>query len=133
MGEVRKARDGERGRDVALKVSKAEFTARFKQEARTIAVFNHLNICQIYDVGPNYIVMELIDSTQLSGPLPVEKAVAYAALMPDALDAAHRKKFTHRDRKPANLRLNRLPLAASHPHRVMLLFRRRWAGDETSG
>jgi hypothetical protein len=74
MGEVWKARDTELDRDVAVKVSKAEFTARFKQEARTIAAFNHENICQIYDVGSNYIVMELIDGTPLKGPLPVETA-----------------------------------------------------------
>src|SRR5579863_9071682 len=79
MGEVWKARDTELDRDVALKVSKAEFTARFKQEARAMAAFSHPNICQIHDVGPNYIVMELIDGVQLSGPLPVEKAVGYAA------------------------------------------------------
>jgi serine/threonine protein kinase len=103
MGEVWKARDTELDRDVALKVSKAEFTARFKQEARTIAAFNHPNICQIYDVGPNYIVMELIDGVQLAGPLPLEKAVAYAGQILDALDAAHRKGFTHRDLKPANV------------------------------
>ena len=103
MGEVWKARDTELDRDVALKVSKGEFTARFKQEARTIAAFNHPNICQIYDVGSNYIVMELIDGVQLSGPLPVDKAVAYAGQILDALDAAHRKGFTHRDLKPANV------------------------------
>ena len=103
MGEVWKARDTELDRDVALKVSKAEFTARFKQEARAMAAFSHPNICQIYDVGPNYIVMELIDGVQLSGPLPVEKAVGYAAQILDALDAAHRKGFTHRDLKPANV------------------------------
>jgi Tol biopolymer transport system component/predicted Ser/Thr protein kinase len=103
MGEVWKARDTELDRDVALKVSKAEFTARFKQEARAMAAFSHSNICQIYDVGPNYIVMELIDGVQLSGPLPVDKAVAYAGQILDALDAAHRKGFTHRDLKPANV------------------------------
>jgi serine/threonine protein kinase len=103
FGEVWKARDTELDRDVALKVSKAEFTARFKQEARTIAAFNHPNICQIYDVGSNYIVMELIDGVQLSGPMPVDKAVACAGQILDALDAAHRKKFTHRDLKPANV------------------------------
>ena len=103
MGEVWKARDTELDRDVALKVSKAEFTARFKREARTIASFNHPNICQIYDVGPNYIVMELIDGIPLRGPLPVEKAVASAGFILDALDAAHRKGFTHRDLKPANV------------------------------
>ncbi|MGD1073557.1 MAG: serine/threonine-protein kinase [Bryobacteraceae bacterium] len=103
FGEVWKARDTELDREVALKVSKAEFTARFKQEARTIAAFNHPNICQIYDVGPNYIVMEFIDGVPLKGPLPVEKAVAYAGFILDALDAAHRKGFTHRDLKPANV------------------------------
>jgi hypothetical protein len=71
MGEVWKARDTELDRDVAVKVSKSEFTARFKQEARTIAAFNHENICQIYDVGLNYIVMELIYGVPLKGPLPV--------------------------------------------------------------
>jgi serine/threonine protein kinase len=52
MGEVWKANDTQLGRDVALKVSKAAFTARFEQEARAIGAFNHPNICQIYDVGP---------------------------------------------------------------------------------
>ena len=103
MGEVWKARDTELDRDVAVKVSKAEFTARFRQEARTIAAFNHPNICQIYDVGPDYLVMELIDGVPLSGPIPVEKAVTHAGLILDALDAAHRKGFTHRDLKPANV------------------------------
>ena len=103
MGEVWKARDTQLDRDVALKVSKAAFTARFDREARAIAAFNHPNICQIYDVGPNYLVIELIDGVPLSGPLPVEKAVAYAGLILDALDAAHRKGFTHRDLKPANI------------------------------
>jgi serine/threonine protein kinase len=112
MGEVWKAWDTELDRDVAVKVSKSKFTARFKQEARTIAAFNHPNICQIYDVGPNYIVMELIDGVQLSGPLPVEKAVAYAGQILDALDAAHRKGlalvFIERDGNPER---SRLPLS----------------------
>jgi serine/threonine protein kinase len=103
MGEVWKARDTRLDRDVALKVSKAEFTARFDREARAIAAFNHPNICQIYDVGLNYIVMEWIDGVPLQGPLPVEKAVAHAGFILDALDAAHRKGFTHRDLKPANV------------------------------
>jgi serine/threonine protein kinase len=103
MGEVWKARDGEFGREVALQVSKAEFTARFKQEARTIAAFNHPNICHVYDVGPNYIVMELIDGVPLAGPLPVQKTIAYAGFVLDALDAVHRKGFTHRDLKLANV------------------------------
>lgn len=103
MGEVWKARDTELGRDVAVKVSKAEFTARFKQEARALAAFNHPNICTLYDVGPNYLVLEWIDGGPLQGPLSLEKAVAHAALILDALDAAHRKGITHRDLKPANV------------------------------
>jgi serine/threonine protein kinase len=107
MGEVWKARDTDLDRDVAVKVSKSEFTARFKQEARTIAAFNHENICQIYDVGSNYIVMELIDGVPLKGPLPVETAIACAGQILDALDAANRKGFTHRDLKPANVMVAR--------------------------
>jgi len=68
-----------------------------------IAAFNHPNICQICDVGPNYLVMELLDGLPLRGPLPADKAVAYAGLVLDALDAAHRMGFTHRDLKPANI------------------------------
>lgn len=64
MGEVWKARDTRLDRDVALKVSKAEFTAR---EARAIATFNHPNICTLYDVGPNYLVMEWLDGVTLTG------------------------------------------------------------------
>src|SRR5229473_2303249 len=97
MGEVWKARDTRLGRDVALKVSKSQFTARFEREARTIATFNHPHICQLYDIGPNYLVMELIDGVPLKGPLPVAKAVEYAGQILDALDAAHRKGITHRD------------------------------------
>ena len=52
MGEVWKARDTRLGRDVALKVSKAEFTARFEREARTVASLSHPHICPLYDVGP---------------------------------------------------------------------------------
>ena len=103
MGEVWKARDTQLGRDVALKVSKASFSARFEQEARAIAAFNHPNICQIYDVGPNYLVMELIEGSPLKGPMAADKAVACAALILDGLDAAHRKGFTHRDLKPGNI------------------------------
>jgi Tol biopolymer transport system component/predicted Ser/Thr protein kinase len=103
MGEVWKARDPRLNRDVALKVSKAEFTERFKQEAQMVAQLNHRNICTLYDVGPNYLVMEFIDGVPLKGPLPVEKAVEYAGQILDALDAAHRKGITHRDLKPANI------------------------------
>src|SRR5215472_3918418 len=58
MGEVWKARDTRLGRTVALKVSNIEFSRRFELEARAIAALNHPNICTLYDVGPNYLVME---------------------------------------------------------------------------
>jgi serine/threonine protein kinase len=58
MGEVYKAHDPRLGRDVAIKVSAERFGERFEREARAIAALNHPNICQIYDVGDNYLVME---------------------------------------------------------------------------
>src|SRR5882757_2044505 len=103
MGEVFKARDTRLDRTVAIKISAAQFTARFEREARAIAALNHPNICQLYDVGPDYLVMEYVDGAPLEAPLPVEKAVAYAGQILDALDAAHRKGITHRDLKPANI------------------------------
>src|SRR5260370_25706653 len=103
MGEVYKARDPRLGRDVALKVSKSEFTERFAREGRAVAALNHPHICTLHDVGPNYLVMELIDGVPLKGPLLVDRAVEYAGQILDALDAAHRKGITHRDLKPANI------------------------------
>src|SRR6266478_2105989 len=97
MGEVYKARDTRLDRIVAIKVSKTEFSERFEREARTIAALNHPHICQLYDVGPNYLVMEYVEGTPLKGPLPLEKAVEYARQILDALDAAHKKGITHRD------------------------------------
>lgn len=103
MGEVYKARDTRLNRDVAIKVSAAQFSERFEREAQAIAALNHSNICRLYDVGPNYLVMELIDGTPLKGPLPVDQALKYAAQICDALDAAHKKGIIHRDLKPANI------------------------------
>src|ERR1700674_821553 len=95
MGEVYRARDPRVGRDVAIKVSAAQFTERFDREVRAVASLNHPNICHLYDVGPNYLVMELVDGSPLKGPLPLEKAVEYAAQILGALDAAHQKGITH--------------------------------------
>src|ERR1700726_4903681 len=88
MGEVYRARDPRLGRDVAIKVSAQQFTERFEREARAVAALNHPNICTLYDVGPNYLVMEYIEGTPLKGPLSVEKAVEYSSQILDALDAA---------------------------------------------
>jgi eukaryotic-like serine/threonine-protein kinase len=103
MGEVYKARDTRLGRDVAIKISNEKFSDRFEREAKSIAALNHPNICQLYDVGPNYLVMELIEGSPLKGPLALERALDYARQILDALDAAHQKGITHRDLKPANI------------------------------
>src|SRR6202140_536957 len=91
MGEVYRARDSRLNRDVAIKVSKTEFSERFEREAHAVAALNHPHICQLYDVGPNYLVMEYIEGTPLKGPLPVEKTLEYAGQIVGALDAAHAK------------------------------------------
>jgi eukaryotic-like serine/threonine-protein kinase len=103
MGAVYKARDTRLDRSVAIKVAAAQFSERFEREARAIAALNHPHICQIHDVGPDYLVMEYVDGEPLKGPLPVNKAVEYAGQILDALDAAHRKGIIHRDLKPANI------------------------------
>ena len=68
MGEVWKARDPRLNRIVAIKRLKGQHTARFEQEARAIAALNHPHICQIYDVGPDYLVMEYVEGKPLSRP-----------------------------------------------------------------
>jgi serine/threonine protein kinase len=78
MGEVWKTRDTRLDRLVAIKVLKEKFSERFEREAHAVAALNHPHICQLYDVGPHYLVMELIEGTRLKGPLSVEKAVEYA-------------------------------------------------------
>jgi Tol biopolymer transport system component/predicted Ser/Thr protein kinase len=103
MGEVYRARDTRLGREVAIKVANEKFSERFEREARSIAALNHPNICHVYDVGPNYLVMELIDGQPLRGPLPAEKALDYARQIADGLRAAHDRGITHRDLKPANI------------------------------
>src|SRR5579863_8856754 len=105
MGEVYRAHDDRLRRDVAIKVSNAQFTERFTIEARAIAALNHPNICQIYDVGPNYLVMEFIEGESPKGPMPLEEALRIARQIADALEAAHERGITHRDLKPANIKI----------------------------
>src|ERR1700693_3178276 len=105
MGEVWKALDTRLGREVAIKVSAEQFSERFEREARAIAALNHPNICQLYDVGPNYLVMELVEGVEPKGPLPLETALNYARQIADALEAAHEKNIVHRDLKPGNIKI----------------------------
>ena len=105
MGRVYKALDTRLNRIVAIKIAKGQFTGRFQREARAISALNHPNICTLYDVGPDYLVMEYVEGSPLKGPLPPEQALGIAAAIAGALDAAHRKGIVHRDLKPGNILL----------------------------
>jgi Tol biopolymer transport system component/predicted Ser/Thr protein kinase len=103
MGVVYKARDTRLNRMVAIKRSNAQFSGRFEREARAVAALNHPHICTLYEVGPDYLVMEYVEGKPLSGPLPQDEAMRLAGQLLDALAAAHAKGIVHRDLKPANI------------------------------
>jgi len=110
MGEVWRARDLRLGRDVAIKISGQQFSDQFEREARAIAALNHPNICTLHDVGPNYLVMEIVEGPTLAeliakGPIQLDEALSIARQIAEALDAAHEKGIIHRDLKPANSKL----------------------------
>jgi eukaryotic-like serine/threonine-protein kinase len=122
MGEVYRARDPRLGREVALKVLPATFSAdadwlrRFEQEARAASALNHPNILTIHDIGTHggspYVVSELLEGETLrerlsGGALPARKAVDYAIQVAEGLAAAHEKGIVHRDLKPENLFVTR--------------------------
>ena len=122
MGEVYRARDTRLGREVAIKVLPAEFSAsferlsRFEQEARSASALNHPNIITVYDIGSSsgtsYIAMELVEGKSLremliAGPIPLRKAVSIAAQFADGLRRkAHDAGIVHRDLKPENLMIS---------------------------
>jgi serine/threonine protein kinase/dienelactone hydrolase len=116
MGVVYRAHDARLGRDVAIKflgehmARDPQSRARLEREARAVAALSHPNICSLFDVGPDYLVMEYIEGQTLAariekGPLPLQQALAIAIAIADALDAAHRKGIVHRDLKPGNIML----------------------------
>ncbi|HEY8133907.1 MAG TPA: protein kinase, partial [Thermoanaerobaculia bacterium] len=116
MGEVYRARDTRLDRQVAVKIlpahfaQNAQFKIRFEREAKTISQLSHPNICALYDVGENYLVMELLEGETLAdrlarGALPIDEAVQIGIHIADALDKAHRAGIIHRDLKPGNVML----------------------------
>jgi serine/threonine protein kinase len=107
MGEVWKAHDTRLDRMVAIKVSGARFSDRFEREARAVAALNHPNICTLYDVGPDYLVMEYIDGAPVAPLESVRKLVDLATQIADGLSAAHAAGIVHRDLKPGNILVTR--------------------------
>ena len=112
MGQVYRAVDTRLNRPVAIKIARDQFGERFGREARAIAQLNHPHICTLYDVGPNYLVMELVDGETLAtrlekGALPLDWVLRYGAQIADALAAAHAKGIVHRDLKPGNIMLTK--------------------------
>jgi Tol biopolymer transport system component/tRNA A-37 threonylcarbamoyl transferase component Bud32 len=110
MGCVYQARDTRLGRDVAIKSARAEFSRRFQREAQAISALNHPNVCTLYDVGPDYLVMELIEGPTLAermakGAIPLSEALDIARQVAEAMEAAHEKGIVHRDLKPGNIKL----------------------------
>jgi eukaryotic-like serine/threonine-protein kinase len=96
MGEVYRAHDPRMGRDVAIKISAERFSDRFSREVHVVAALNHPNICHIYHVGPDYLVMELVEGSTLAeriqqGAVSVEEALAIAKQIAEALEAAHER------------------------------------------
>src|SRR5688500_2829851 len=118
MGEVYRATDSRLGREVALKVLRAELTkdadglSRFEREARLLAGLQHSNIAVIHGIeeedGVRALVMELVEGHSLDvrirqGALPLEEILPLARQVADALEYAHERGIVHRDLKPANV------------------------------
>lgn len=108
MGEVYRARDTRLDRTVAIKIGSEQFSERFEREARAVAALNHPNICTLFDVGPNYLVMEFIDGQTLdrltpSGGMRLADALKIAVHIAAGLAAAHALGIVHRDLKPGNV------------------------------
>ncbi len=112
MGAVYSAIDTRLDRKVAIKIAAAQYSDRFRREARAISTLNHPHICTLYDVGPDYLVMEFIEGSTLAaeirkGPLAPELVTRYGAQIAGALAEAHAHGIVHRDLKPGNIMITR--------------------------
>jgi eukaryotic-like serine/threonine-protein kinase len=122
MAEVYRAKDTRLGREVAIKVvsealgADGAFLERFDREARLAASLAHPNVVALFDVGLQdgkpYFVTELLQGETLrerlaKGPIPLPKALEWAAQMAQGLAAAHERGIVHRDLKPENVFLTR--------------------------
>jgi serine/threonine protein kinase len=85
--------------------SAERFSERFIHEARSIAALNHTNACHLYDVGPDYLVLELIEGETLHGPMSFQEALPIIRQLIDGIEAAHERNIVHRDLKPANIKI----------------------------
>src|SRR5919199_3828499 len=126
MSEVHRGFDTRLGRDVAVKVLRADlardpqFQLRFRREAQNAAALNHPAIVAVYDTGEvhsefgplPYIVMEYVDGHTLreivktQGPLSQQRVIEVMADVCAALDFSHKHGIIHRDVKPANIMIN---------------------------
>ena len=108
MGQVYRATDTRLERPVAIKICKQAFLDRFLQESRSIAAISHPRVCTLHDVGPNYLVMELVRGETMSarlkrGKLSLAETLRFGSQIAEALAFAHSKSIVHRDLKPANI------------------------------
>jgi eukaryotic-like serine/threonine-protein kinase len=124
MAEVHRGKDVRLGREVAIKVLRADlardqtFLTRFRREAQSAAGLNHPAIVAVYDTGEEgggidgalpYIVMEYVEGRTLrdvlknEGRLPIRRAMEIVSDICGALDFSHRNGIVHRDIKPANV------------------------------
>jgi tetratricopeptide (TPR) repeat protein len=106
-GEVYRARDTQRERDVAFEVSIDPFPEGFARAARAAAGLDHPHIRALYDVGPNYLAMEWVEGVPLKGPLALQETLRFSAEICDALDYAHQRGVIHGDLQPSNVLVTR--------------------------